>query len=71
MINGQVTGTTKVAIDGTTSGDSASSSAATRGHPYIMAPNSTDGNFQLLPYATQPNMTLVQDANGNWTATDC
>ena len=33
MINGQVTGTTKVAIDGTTSGDSASSSAATRGHP--------------------------------------
>ena len=70
MINGQVTGTTKVAIGGTTSGDSASSSAATSGHPYIMAPNSTDGNFQLLPYATQPNMTLVRDDSGNWTATD-
>ena len=71
MISGQVTGTTKVAIGGTTSGDSASSSTATAGHTYISAPNSTDGNFQLLPYATQPNMTLVRDANsGNWTATD-
>ncbi len=70
MINGQVMGTTKVAIGGTTSGDSASSSAATSGHPYIMAPNSTDGNFQLLPYAMQPNMTLVRDDSGNWTATN-
>lgn len=52
MINGQVTGTAKAAIGGTTSGDLESSSVATPGHPYIMAPNSTDGNFRLLPYAT-------------------
>ena len=68
IISGPVTGTTKVAIGGTTSGDSASSSAANAGHTYIIAPNSTDNNFQLLPYATQPNMTLTRDANGNWTA---
>lgn len=70
MINGHVTGTTKVAIGDTTFDDSASSSTATAGHTYISALNSTDGNFQLLPYSTQPNMTLVRDAGGNWTATN-
>lgn len=70
FISGPVTGTTKVAIGGTASGDAASSSAATAGHPYISAPYSTDGNFRLLPYSMQPDMTLVWDANGIWTATD-
>ncbi len=70
FISGPVTGTTKVAIGGTASGDDASLSSATPGHVYISAPYSTDGNFQLLPYSMQPNMTLVWDANGIWTATD-
>lgn len=70
FISGPVTGTTKVAIGGTASSDTASSSPATPGHPYISAPYSTDGNFQLLPYSAQLDMTLVRDDNGRWTATD-
>lgn len=70
FIIGSVTGTTKVAIGGTASGDAASSSAATAGHVYISAPYSTDGDFRLLPYSMQPDMTLVRDASGSWTATD-
>ncbi|MDE7009996.1 MAG: hypothetical protein K2O93_02195, partial [Oscillospiraceae bacterium] len=67
-ITGQVTGTTKVAIGGTNYNDTLSSSSANVGQTYISAPNSTDSNFELLPHSSQPNMTLVRDSSGNWTA---
>lgn len=69
-IDGQVAGTTKVAIGGLNYDNTASTKTATVGHTYIQAPNSSDGNFVLLPYSTQPNMTLVRGSNGNWTASD-
>ena len=67
-ITGQVTGTTKVAIGGTNYDNTLSSSSANVGQTYISAPNSTDSNFEFLPHSTQPNMTLVRNSNGNWTA---
>ena len=69
QIQGQVTGTAKVAIGDTTSDLAHSQTLPVAGHPYITAPNSRDGNFVLLPYSTQPDMTLERDSNGSWTAT--
>ena len=68
-IQGQVTGTTKVAIGGTTYDDTGSQKIPTVGQVYITAPHSQDGNFDLLPYASSL-LTLVRDDNGNWTASD-
>lgn len=68
-MSGQVSGTTKLAIGGTNSGNTGSLRPSTSGHIYIHAPNSGNNAFELLPYDTQPNMTLVNDS-GNWTASD-
>lgn len=69
-ITGTVTGTTAVAIGGTNYDDKQSTRLPVAGRTYIQAPASQDGAFQLLPYATQPDMTLVRDNNGNWTASN-
>lgn len=66
-ITGTVTGTTAVAIGGTNYDDKQSTRLPVAGRTYIQAPASQDGAFRLLPYATQPDMTLVRDNNGNWT----
>ncbi len=66
-ITGTVTGTTAVAIGDVNYDNTQSTAVPTAGRTYIQAPNSQDGAFQLLPYATQPDMTLVRDDNGNWT----
>ncbi len=68
-MSGQVSGTTKLAIGGMNSGNTGSLRPSTSGHIYIHAPNSGNNAFELLPYDTQPNMTLVNDS-GNWTASD-
>ncbi len=69
-IDGSVTGTSKVAIDDTNNLNTQSTGLPVLGHTYIQAPLSSDGNFQLLPYANNPNVTLVRDSNGDWKATD-
>lgn len=69
-ITGTVTGTTAVAIGDINYDNTQSTAVPTAGRTYIQAPNSQDGAFQLLPYATQPDMTLVRDDNGNWTASN-
>ena len=68
-IEGQVTGTTKIAIGGTTYNDENSQKVPTVGHTYITAPNSHDDNFILLPPNSQTDMKLVRDTDGNWKAT--
>lgn len=67
-ISGQVTGNCKIAVGGTTYDDMGSTTLPTAGQTYITAPNSQDGNFELLPYGTS-NTTLIRDTNGNWIAT--
>lgn len=69
-IAGDVTGTTKVAIGRTNNDNTQSTKLPIEGHKYIQALHSEAGNFVLLPYSTQPNMTLVRDGNGNWTASN-
>ena len=69
LIQNQVTGTTKVAIGGTTYDDTGSQKIPLVGHTYIRAPHSQNGNFDLLPYGSSL-LTLVRDDNGNWTASD-
>lgn len=64
-IEGQVTGTTKIAIGGTAN-DENSQRIPTVGHTYITAPNSLDGNFVLLPPNSQTDMTLERNDNGEW-----
>ena len=66
-IQNQVTGTTKVAIGGTTYDDTGSQKMPVAGHTYIRAPHSQNGRFDLLPYGSSL-LTLVRDDNGNWTA---
>lgn len=66
-ISGAVTGTAKVAIGHTNFDDTQSTALPIQGWCYIQAPQSNDGAFTLLPYATQPTMTLVRSENGNWT----
>lgn len=66
-ISGAVTGTTKVAIGHTNFDDTQSTALPIQGWCYIQAPQSNDGAFTLLPYATQPTMMLVRSGNGNWT----
>ncbi len=68
-IQNQVTGTTKVAIGGTTYDDTGSQKMPVAGHTYIRAPHSQNGKFDLLPYGSSL-LTLVRDDNGNWTASD-
>ena len=69
-IGGQVTGATKVAIDSLNSTNTQSMKLPVAGHTYIQAPNSSAGNFVLLPYSNNLNMTLELDGSGNWTASD-
>lgn len=66
-ISGQVTGTTKLAIGDTNYDNTQSTSLPSVGHTYITAPNSSDGNFELLPYGNS-GLTLVKDDNGSWKA---
>lgn len=66
-ISGAVTGTAKVAIGYFNSDNTQSMTLPTQGWCYIQAPQSEDGAFTLLPYATQPDMTLVRGETGNWT----
>ena len=70
--NGMVEGKTTVVIGAMRpSGDSFVSTVTPQaGHIYIQAPNSGESNFELLPSADAPNMALVRDTNGNWTATN-
>lgn len=69
-IGGQVTGATKVAIDSLNSTNTQSMKLPVAGHTYIQAPNSSAGNFVLLPYSGNPSMTLELDGSGNWTASN-
>lgn len=65
-INGAITGTTKVAVGYTNYNCTQSTALPKEGQCYIQAPNSQDGAFTLLPYASQPDMTLVRNENGDW-----
>lgn len=65
-ISGEATGSAKVAVGGTNSTNTASTSVVKRGHIYIKTPPSSSVKFELLPYANQTDMTLVKDDQGNW-----
>lgn len=67
-ISGEATGSAKVAVGGTNSTNTASTSVVKRGHIYIKTLPSSNVNFELLPYTNQTDMTLVKDVNGNWTS---
>ena len=66
-VTGAVTGTTQVAVGGANS-NGQSTAAPSPGHTYIHAPDSVDNSFSLLPHSSNPNMELVRDGSGNWTA---
>ena len=65
-INGAVSGTTEVAIEGTTYGGNNSTGIPSTGHNYIAAPSSQDDAFLLLPSQNFPSHQLVNN-NGSWS----
>ncbi len=67
-INGSVSGTTGIGI-GSISNE-ASTTAPELGHAYVRAPNSADGNFELICPSSNPNLKLVRDNAGTWTVSD-
>ncbi len=68
QITGSVTGKTKVAIEAINFDGTKSTVQPKEGQIYIQAKQSVDGDFVLLPDETEPNMELVRDSSGNWTA---
>ena len=67
-INGNVSGTTGIGIGAIQS--SGSKDVPKIGHTYISAPNSADGNFELICPSSNPNLKLVRDDAGDWTVED-
>nr|WP_325256997.1 S-layer homology domain-containing protein [uncultured Oscillibacter sp.] len=65
-IENGVTGTTKIGIGSIF--NNASQTLPLENHTYIKAPQSQAGDFVLVPYGSNPNMTLVRDGSGSWTA---
>ncbi|MCI8304357.1 MAG: hypothetical protein HFF52_06990 [Lawsonibacter sp.] len=65
-ISGSVSGTTRIGIGAIQV--SGSRDVPKIGHTYISAPNSTDGNFELICQGNNLDMKLVRDSRGNWTA---
>ena len=67
-ISGSVSGTTGIGIGAIQS--SGSKDVPKIGHTYISAPNSADGNFELICPSSNPNLKLVRDDAGDWTVED-
>lgn len=67
-INGSVSGTTGIGIGSIST--EASTTAPELGHAYVRAPNSADGNFELICPSSNPNLKLVRDNAGTWTVSD-
>ncbi len=67
-IDGSVSGTTKIGISGIFSG--ASTATPELGRVYVNAPQSADGDFELICPSTKPNLKLVRDNGGKWTVED-
>ncbi|USF27886.1 hypothetical protein N510_002843 [Firmicutes bacterium ASF500] len=67
-IGGSVSGTTRIGIGSIFNG--ASQQAPAIGHTYVSASQSADGDFELICPGNKPNLKLVRDNNGNWTAED-
>lgn len=69
-IDGNVSGTAKVAVGSVAYGNANSSAVPMNGHTYITAPNSAANSFVLLPNLAQPDMKFVRDGSGNWKASN-
>ena len=67
-IDSSVSGTTRIGIGGIFNG--ASQQDPVLGHVYVRAPQSVDGDFELLCPSSKPNLKLVRDNNGSWTVED-
>lgn len=67
-IDGSVSGTTRIGVGSIFNG--ASQQAPELGHVYVRAPQSADGDFELLCPSNKPNLKLVRDNVGNWTVED-
>lgn len=67
-IDGSVSGTTRIGVGSIFNG--ASQQAPELGHVYVRAPQSADSDFELLCPSNKPNLKLVRDDKGNWTALD-
>ncbi len=66
IISGRVTGTTLVGVGSI--GGGYSGSPVVKDHGYIEAPQSADGAFTLAPDRANPDMELVRQESGVWTA---
>ena len=67
-IDGSVSETTRIGIGGIQ--NNASKDVPKIGYTYVYAPQSVDGNFELICPNTKPNLKLVRDNVGNWTVED-
>lgn len=66
VVSGTISGTTTVGIGGIFNGHS--QTIPTVGNTYIDAANSNADSFTLAAPASRPDIKLVRDANGAWTA---
>ncbi len=67
-ISGAVTGSaTKLYMDGSRP-DGSSLSAAIKGHAYLNAPNSKEGDFSYAPTNSSDTLRLLRSDTGIWTA---
>ncbi|MCI9671066.1 MAG: hypothetical protein HFF49_05850 [Lawsonibacter sp.] len=67
-IDGSVSGTTRIGVGSIFNG--VSQQAPELGHVYVSAPQSADGDFELICPSNKPNLKLVRDNVGNWTVED-
>ncbi|MDE7004373.1 MAG: S-layer homology domain-containing protein [Oscillospiraceae bacterium] len=65
-INGSVSGKTRIGIGNIFNG--ASTTAPALGHVYVSAPQSADGDFELICQGNNLDIKLVRDSSGDWTA---
>lgn len=66
-IAGNVSGKTRLAINGVSYDESESTGTVIKGHRYIVAARSTDSSFVLLPPSSDDTVTLERSVNGEWS----
>lgn len=66
-IKGSVSGETRLAIDDVNSDASNSTGTPVMGHDYIVAAQSTDVSFVLLPPASDDAMVMERSSSGTWS----
>lgn len=65
--NGKISGITKIAVKDVNVQGTNSTGVPQEGYTYLVAPQSNDGDFKLLPHSMKPDMELIRDHQGYWT----